>query len=253
MTTELPEIVRSFEHEVTSHLRSLGEDPESKPVRTTIATNSTLIEQRGQPLARLLCETLGRGELSGVRVLDFGCGYGALSVLLAMQGASVVGVDAESERLEIGRRIAAEHGLPVELRAARMERPNLPHASFDAVLVNNSLCYLVEQDARTRALEEAFRAMRPGAVILVRDPNRLHPRDHFTGRWLIGTLSPQAADAASRALGRRRSLVRLRTPRSTCRELNRVGFVATEIASPGGALRRTLAGYNLVIARRPLA
>jgi 2-polyprenyl-3-methyl-5-hydroxy-6-metoxy-1,4-benzoquinol methylase len=253
MTAELAQIVRSFEHEVTTHLSSIGEDPETGAMRTTIATNSTLIEQRGQPLVQLLCEALGRPELSGVRVLDFGCGYGALSILLATAGASVLGIDAEPQRLEVGRRIAAEHDLPVELRAARMERPELAHASFDAVLVNNSLCYLVEQEARTRALQEAYRGMKPGAAILVRDPNRLHPRDHFTGRWLIAALPPRLANAASRALGRRRSFVRLRTPRSTCRELSQVGFVATEIASPGGRLRRTLAGYNLVIARRPLS
>jgi SAM-dependent methyltransferase len=121
------------------------------------------------------------------------------------------------------------------------------------VLVNNSLCYVAARDARRRALEEAYRATRPHGLIIVRDPNRLHPRDQFTGRWLVGLLPPRAANAAAGALGRRRSVVRLRTPGGARRELERAGFVHVRLAAPGGRLRRTLGGYNVVAARRPLA
>jgi len=253
MSAELGGIVATFEREVTSHLARLGQDCTSSAIRTTIATNSTLIAQRGDPLVQLLCDELGRPGLAGIKVLDLGCGYGALSVLLATEGAFVLGIDADPERLEVGNRIAAAHGLSVDLRPGRIERPGVTHASFDVVMANNSFCYVVDPEARARALEEAFRALRPGGTILLRDPNRLHPRDQFTHRWLIGVLPPRAASAASVVLGRRRSSVRLRSPRSACRELECAGFVRSRIRSPGGHLRRALAGYNIVTAHRPLA
>ncbi len=253
MGAELVEIVDSFEREVTAHLRRLGKDPAARAVQTTIATNSTLIEQRGRPLLELVCVELGRSNLANMRVLDLGCGYGALSAFLATAGASVVGVDAELERLEVGRRIVRAHGLDVTLRHGRIERPQEGHARFDVVLVNNSLCYVVQRDARRRALEEAYRATRPRGLIIVRDPNRLRPRDQFTGRWLVGLLPPRAANAAAAASGARRSVVRLRTPRGARRELERTGFVQVRLASPGGRLQRALGGYNIVAARRPLA
>jgi 2-polyprenyl-3-methyl-5-hydroxy-6-metoxy-1,4-benzoquinol methylase len=253
MNGELAVIVRSFEREVTAHLRELGEDPAAAAVQTTIATNSTLIEQRGRPLVELVCAELERTTLHGVRVLDLGCGYGALSALFATEGASVLGIDAEAERLEVGRRIAEAHGLAVTLRPGRMERPELPHAAFDVVLVNNSFCYVIDGDARRRILEEAYRAMHPGGLIVVRDPNRLHPRDQFTALPLIGLLPPRLANASAAALRRRRSVVRLRTPAGARRELEHAGFKRARIASPGGRLRRTFAGYYHVIARRPLS
>jgi 2-polyprenyl-3-methyl-5-hydroxy-6-metoxy-1,4-benzoquinol methylase len=253
MTADFDIVVGSFQREVAAHLSRLGEDPDTDRVQTTIATNSTLIEQRGRPLVELVCTELNRSNLSGVRVLDLGCGYGALSALFATEGASVLGIDAEAQRLEVGQEIAAAHGLDVSLRPGRMERPEVPHASFEVVLVNNSFCYVLDRDARRRILEEAYRATRPGGLIVVRDPNRLHPRDQFTALPLIGVLPPRPANWAAAALRRRRSSVRLRTPHGARRELSRAGFVRARVASPGGRVRRTFAGYNHITARRPLS
>lgn len=253
MTGDFAVIVGSFEREVTAHLSRLGEDPAADRVQTTIATNSTLIEQRGRPLVQLVCTELSRSNLRGVRVLDMGCGYGALSALFATEGATVLGIDAEAERLEVGRHIAASHSLDVSLRPGRMERPGVPHATFDVVLVNNSFCYVLDPGARRRILEEAYRAMQPGGLIVVRDPNRLHPRDQFTALPLIGVLPPRPANWAAAAVRRKRSSVRLRTPHGARKELSRAGFIRARVASPGGRVRRTFAGYNHVTARRPLS
>jgi SAM-dependent methyltransferase len=204
-------------------------------------------------LVELALRELGRHDLRGVSVLDLGCGYGALSALFATEGATVVGIDVQHDRLEIGGQIARAHGLEVDLRTGRLERPQVTHASFDVALVNNSFCYVLAADARQRTLEEAYRALRPGGVIIVRDPNRLHPRDNFTGLPLVGMLSPRVAGAVSRALGRRRSEVRLRTPGGARRELAHAGFVDPRIAAQDGRLRRTLTGYNVIVAMRPLS
>lgn len=55
-------------------------------------------------LAQSLC-------LEGKRVLDFGCGPGVLSCLLAARAREVVGVDHWGERIEAARKLAAEKGV----------------------------------------------------------------------------------------------------------------------------------------------
>ena len=251
MSSTQPRIVETFEREVTTDLRARGADLEAQSTQTTIATNSSLIEQRGRPLVQLACRELGKSDLRGVRVLDLGCGYGALAALFATEGASVVGLDADRERLEIGERVALEHGLDMTMQHGRMESPEVGPAQFELVLVNNSLCYLVDVDARRRTLDAAYGMLRPGGVIILRDPNRLHPRDLFTNRWLIGLLPPKAANLAAGALGRKRSTVRLRTPLGARLELTRRGFSDSRLVTSGGWLRRTVGGYNILAATRP--
>lgn len=246
-------VISCYEHEVAAHLTRLGEDSEADGTRVTIATNSSLIETRGRPLVQLALRELRRDDLSGLSVLDLGCGYGGLSALFATEGATVVGIDSSFERLKIGNQIAQQHELDVALRIGRLERPEVAHAGFDLVLINNSLCYVVPGDARQRSLEEAYRALRPNGVIIVHDPNRLHPRDNFTGLMLIGVLPPRLASAAARALARSRSAVRLRSPRGARRELEECGFVAVRSVTAGGRLREMLGGYNTIVARRPLS
>jgi 2-polyprenyl-6-hydroxyphenyl methylase / 3-demethylubiquinone-9 3-methyltransferase len=75
-----------------------------------------------------------RGELSGARALDVGCGGGLLSEALASRGANVLGIDLAEPSLEAARLHAAEGGAAVEYRcvdaeALARERP----ASFEVV------------------------------------------------------------------------------------------------------------------------
>lgn len=194
--------------------------------RGTIETNSGFVERRGRPLVDLMLERTGARSLAGLRVADLGCGFGALSAYFAFAGASVAGVDLSADRLELGRRLASRHGLGVELQAARMEALPWADGSFDVAVMNNSLCYLVDPADRRRALEEAARVLAPGGVLVVRNPNRLHPVDRFTDLPLIHLLPPATATRLARRLGRKRSLCRLVSPRTARRELLDARFVA---------------------------
>lgn len=51
------------------------------------------------------------GDVRGKRILDVGCGDGGNSVLLALKGARVTGIDLSSKAIEVARRRAANHGL----------------------------------------------------------------------------------------------------------------------------------------------
>lgn len=89
---------------------------------------------------------------AGERILDLGCGDGALTAKLAAAGAEVVGVDSSPELLQA----AAERGLDVRL----MDGEKLDFdQEFDAVFSNAALHWM--RDARA-VLRGVKRALRPG-------------------------------------------------------------------------------------------
>lgn len=232
-----------------------GSDPASAVLpETTIATNSELVERRAAPLLAMLAE-VGVADIAGLRMLDLGCGFGAVSAYLAARGAEVTGIDPNGARLEVGRTVAAAHGLQVHLVRGRMEALDLPHGPFDIAVMNNSLCYLVEPSRRRAALIGARRALRPGGTLLIRNPNRWHPVDQFTGLPLVHLLPPAAAVRAAAAVGHRRSLSKLTSPPAARRELRAAGFM--EVVQPGFGGRsrkpdalKAIARYQHFLARR---
>ena len=222
--THFAPIVAALRTEVTAYYQARGLSLADAAAQTTLDTNSTFVERRGRPVAELLEQRLGRKSLAGMRVLDLGCGFGALSVYLAAAGADVTGVDSKGSRLGVGRAVAAAHALPVRFEVGRMEALDGFEGRYDAAIQNNSLCYLVRTDQRQAALRQALLALRPGGVLAIRNPNRSHPLDQFSGLPLVQLLPPAVAVRASRALGRPRSLTRVVSPLGARRELRRAGF-----------------------------
>jgi 2-polyprenyl-3-methyl-5-hydroxy-6-metoxy-1,4-benzoquinol methylase len=231
------------------------EEPLSQADRTTIETNSTHVPRRGEPMAELVRAKLARESLRGLDVLDVGCGFGALSLFFAADGARVRGIDPHHERFVVGQSVAARHGLDVRFDPGYIEDIAYPDASFDVVLMNNSLCYIVDRNDRRDALRQVIRVLRPGGVLALRNPNRLYPLDQFTRLPLIQLLPPRAASALGERLRGHRSKVRLTTPAGARRELERAGFADVEshgfISRPRTAPLRSFARYHHQVARRP--
>jgi SAM-dependent methyltransferase len=92
------------------------------------------------------CERIGAGE----RVLDVGCGWGAVSRSIAERtGASVVGIEIEPRRLEQARRTNAHPNVEyVEGDATRA----VPGGPYDAIVLSNVLEHLRDRPAVLRAL-----------------------------------------------------------------------------------------------------
>ena len=228
-------------------------DRDDAAAEATIATNSTALADRAEPLVAML-ERGGVGSLEGLSVLDLGCGFGGIAVYLAWRGARVVGIDPGRSRLAVGRAAAGEHGLDVELRTGRMEAIEAPDASFDVALMNNTLCYVIDGADRRVALSEARRVLREGGTLAIREPNGLHPLDHFTRIPFLPLLPPAAAARVAAVTGGHRPDVRLVTPRALRRSLLDAGFADVR-HDPGrpGALRtvaRPVARYQHFTARR---
>lgn len=221
----------------------------------TLETNSGFVERRAAPLVQIIRGSTGRASLEGMRLLDLGCGFGALSVFFAAQGALVTGIDPIEERLEVGRSVAAAHGLTAEFRHGWMEQLDLHDEAFDLAVQNNSLCYVVSRADRRAALAETRRVLKPGGSLVIRNPNRWNPVDQFTGLPLIQLLPPDQTARVAALLGRSRSEVRLTSPLEAIRELRRAGFVGVgHVASPASRwpqAMKPVARYQHLTARRP--
>lgn len=248
-------IAESLAASLVAFERDRGGCTEGAAWRNTLDTNSALVVRRGQPLLEILREHAGIETLDGLELVDLGCGFGAMSLFFAACGASVTGVDPHEPRLAVGRAVAERHGLGVDFRVGRMQTLDLNDSGFDVAVQNNSLCYIVPRDERAAALRATHRVLRPGGWLVSRNPNRWNPIDQFTRLPLVHLLPPQHADATVRALGRRRSAVRLLSPPAAQRELKRAGFERLAHAGvPGerwpGAIR-LVARYQHFVARRP--
>lgn len=111
-------------------------------------------------------ETLKRLEARpGDKVLDAGCGTGALLHALAsrQRKLELAGLDLSPEMLEIAR---ARLGGRVELRQGRLEAMPFDDSSFDLVISTSVFHYLRRPG---EALAEVWRVLRPGGRILITD------------------------------------------------------------------------------------
>lgn len=97
---------------------------------------------------------------TGMDLLDDGCGSGMAAALAASLGATVTGIDASAELLEIARtRVPLAAFLQGDL-----ESLPFADASFDLITGFNSFQYATDPLA---ALREARRVARPGATVVI--------------------------------------------------------------------------------------
>lgn len=102
-------------------------------------------------------------DVSGLDVVELGCGTAYFSAWLARRGARVVGLDVTPAQLETARRMQAETGLAFELVEASAEAVPLPDASFDLVLSEYGASIWCDPAAW---IPEAARLLRPGGRLV---------------------------------------------------------------------------------------
>ena len=110
------------------------------------------------------------GDLSGKRVLEYGCGnYGDLSVKLARRGAEVVAVDLSLESLKSTRNVTS--GMPVRVMKIDCESLCFPSQTFDLVVGRAILHHL----DFSRAFGEIHRVLKKGGRGLFIEPLGINP------------------------------------------------------------------------------
>jgi 2-polyprenyl-6-hydroxyphenyl methylase/3-demethylubiquinone-9 3-methyltransferase len=90
-------------------------------------------------LRKAICQHFGRpydatSPLSGLKILDIGCGGGILAESMAHLGASVQGIDVVERNINIARQHALQSGLPIEYEYLDVEEAVSRAQRYDVVL-----------------------------------------------------------------------------------------------------------------------
>jgi SAM-dependent methyltransferase len=117
-----------------------------------------VIEPMLRPIHLATAEALA--PLSGLSLLDAGCGAGLALRLAAERGARVSGLDASAALLEVARGQLPD----ADLRVGDIEELPYDNATFDVVTASNSIQYATDPKA---AVAELARVARPGGRVAI--------------------------------------------------------------------------------------
>lgn len=104
-------------------------------------------------------------NLKGKRILDLGCGNGCYTTELTRRAESVCGVDIQIQNLKAFR-------TPIPRMQAAGECLPFANESFDAVTL---IEVLEHTHCDSKVLDECFRVLRPGGLLVLFVPNKLYP------------------------------------------------------------------------------
>ena len=103
------------------------------------------------------------GDVTGLDVIELGCGTAYLSAQLARLGARPVGLDLNAAQLATAARCQARFGLAFPLVEANAENVPLADGSFDLVVSEYGASVWCDPD---RWVAEAARLLRPGGRLV---------------------------------------------------------------------------------------
>lgn len=103
------------------------------------------------------------GDVRGLRVLDYGCGYGGLGLYLSLRGAQVWGFDFSRPAIETANKAAQRYGLTAKFSQMDAAALTYPDEFFDLVIGFGVLHHVIkypEADTHLlRILKPAARAI----------------------------------------------------------------------------------------------
>jgi SAM-dependent methyltransferase len=120
------------------------------------------------------------GDAKGKRVLDFGCGSGEEMIPLIHRGASVVGIDISPDLIAIAELRLREEKLDGEVRVGSAYETALPDSSLDVVFCMSLIHHL----ELPKVKEEMLRVLRPGGVVILKEPIRFSRTYNFLRSFL---------------------------------------------------------------------
>jgi ArsR family transcriptional regulator len=118
-------------------------------------------------------------------IADLGAGEGAFSLMLAQRATRVIAIDTSEKMIEVGREQAIRAGVAnIEFRQGDMEEVPIEDAMVDLVFFSQSLHHALHP---RRAVDEAWRILRPGGRIVILDllKHRFEEaRELYADEWL---------------------------------------------------------------------
>lgn len=162
-------------------------------------------------------------DVSGLDVIEFGCGTAYWSAWLARRGARVVGIDSSERQLETARRLQREHGLEFPLIHGSAEAVPVADSSFELAFSEYGASLWCDPELW---IAEAARLLRPGGRLLF-----------LTSSPLLVLCSPDEGPAVDRLVRAQFGMRRLEWP----------GEDGIEFHLPHGELISLLSRHQLVV------
>ncbi len=114
-------------------------------------------------------------NFAGKEVLEIGCGDGRLTFKYADTAKRVIALDPDAERIKTAKaNNPKELSGKLEFRVGKGEELSFPADSFDIVFFTYSLC-CIDPAFMKRALEEAWRVLKPNGSLVSIQPSLLQP------------------------------------------------------------------------------
>ena len=116
------------------------------------------------------------GSLEGKRILDVGCGGGILSESLALEGATVVGIDLAEAGLEVAKLHLLESGLDIDYQSISAEDfAKTESESFDIIACLEMLEHVPDPSL---VIEACSKLIKPGGRVFFSTINR-NPKSYL--------------------------------------------------------------------------
>jgi ArsR family transcriptional regulator len=118
-------------------------------------------------------------------IADLGAGEGTFSQLLARRASKVIAVDNSEKMVQFGSDLAAKNGVTnLEYRLGELESPPIADGSVDVAFFSQALHHAAHPQ---RAVDQAFRILKPGGRIVILDLKKHsfeEARELYADLWL---------------------------------------------------------------------
>ena len=114
-------------------------------------------------IARLLEDS---GVRRGAKIMDLGCGTGAITLKLHKAGYSMTAVDSSDEMLEVAAQRFAQAGAKIQIINQDIRNLSLHGGADAAVMANDVINYLTDEGEAESVLKKICGALKPGGILL---------------------------------------------------------------------------------------
>jgi 2-polyprenyl-3-methyl-5-hydroxy-6-metoxy-1,4-benzoquinol methylase len=114
------------------------------------------------------------GDIRGKKILDVGAGLGESSVYFALCGAEVYYNDISPKMGEFAQKLAAKHGVNLQLLIAPVEKLSVGSDFFDIIYCANLMHHVPESD-HDFWIENMHNALKKDGTLVTWDPLKYNP------------------------------------------------------------------------------